>query len=138
MDDNVWNDKDTDDFLRYLKYEYFLCSYYGLKVLMQIYIGFIPREDILIFGENQFDPVQIIFILLLVQSGVAIMNVTLILSNVDEDKIDVEGDVYARSGYSKFAYIKSIVYIAVFTTIIVLFFTNNWLEGNNIMAVQWI
>jgi len=36
MDDNVWNDKDTDDFLRYLKFEYFMATYYLLKVAMEV------------------------------------------------------------------------------------------------------
>jgi hypothetical protein len=66
MDDNVWNDKDTDDFLRYLKYEYFMVSYFLLKMVLQIYIGFIPRDDILMFGKNDFSSTGIIFILLLV------------------------------------------------------------------------
>lgn len=34
MDDNVWNDKDTDDFLRYLKFEYFAVAYYLLKIAL--------------------------------------------------------------------------------------------------------
>jgi len=54
MDDNVWNDKDTDDFLRYLKYEYFMCTYFALKIVMEVYIGFVKREEITIFGENDF------------------------------------------------------------------------------------
>jgi len=41
-DDNVWNDKDTDDFLRYLKFEYFMVSYTLLKMCMEILIGFFP------------------------------------------------------------------------------------------------
>jgi len=32
LDDNVWNDKDTDDFLRYLKFEYFMVTYFLLKI----------------------------------------------------------------------------------------------------------
>jgi len=27
MDDNVWNDRGTDDFLRYLKFEFFVMNY---------------------------------------------------------------------------------------------------------------
>ena len=56
MDDNVWNDKDTDDFLRYLKYEYFMCTYFALKIVLQIYIGFVPKQEIDMFGERNFEP----------------------------------------------------------------------------------
>ena len=85
MDDNVWNDKDTDDFLRYLKFEYFMCTYFMLKIFLEIYIGFVPRQEILTFGKNEFEPIGIIFICLLVQSTIAVLNLTLILRNSDDD-----------------------------------------------------
>ena len=69
LDDNVWNDKDTDDFLRYLKFEYFMCTFFALKTVMELYIGFFPRDIFLIFDqekEDEFGTVKIIFILLLV------------------------------------------------------------------------
>ena len=28
MDDNVWNDRKTDDFLRYMKFEFFVMTYF--------------------------------------------------------------------------------------------------------------
>lgn len=49
-DDNVWNDKDTDDFLRYLKFEYFLFNYILTKGVMEIFIGFIDSKDVIMFG----------------------------------------------------------------------------------------
>lgn len=83
-DDNVWNDKDTDDFLRYLKFEYFMVSYTLLKMCMEILIGFFPQSVELVFGKNDFYPVGIIFILLLGNSLIAMANTTYMLRNVDD------------------------------------------------------
>lgn len=53
MDDNVWNDKDTDDFLRYLKFEYFLYNYILCKLCTEIFIQFdLGAFDHHIFGEK--------------------------------------------------------------------------------------
>ena len=40
MDDNVWNDKNTEDFLRYMKYEYFKLCYFGTLIMMEVFVGF--------------------------------------------------------------------------------------------------
>lgn len=40
-DDNVWNDKGTDDFLRYLKFEYFMFNYCWCKLFMECAVGYI-------------------------------------------------------------------------------------------------
>jgi len=41
MDDNVWNDKNTDDFLRYLKFEYFLFNSVLAVFVTELTTGFI-------------------------------------------------------------------------------------------------
>lgn len=45
VDDNVWNDRSTDDFLRYIKYEYFLFNYVICKGCMQLLIGFSTKNE---------------------------------------------------------------------------------------------
>ena len=40
MDDNVWNDKNTDDFLRYLKFEYFVLNYMISFLFTDLIYGF--------------------------------------------------------------------------------------------------
>ena len=134
MDDNVWNDKDTDDFLRYLKFEYFMCTYFLMKIVSQINygfnMGFIPGDDILLFGESNFESTKVIFILLLVQSGIAVLNLTLMLRNTD-DNLDAEefrkSDAYSRSkgSHDKLRYVKLAVWLIVFTSIVVLYFQND-------------
>lgn len=40
MDDNVWNDKNTDDFLRYLKFEFFVLNYMMSFLFTDLMYGF--------------------------------------------------------------------------------------------------
>lgn len=64
LDDNVWNDNDTDDFLRYLKFEYFMLSYFLSFASMEFLSGFAPFVDfeyINIFGVNTSDDLFLIF-----------------------------------------------------------------------------
>jgi len=53
MDDNVWNDRDTDDFLRYLKFEYFMLAFMSTFAIMELICGFSNAEHVKIFGKNQ-------------------------------------------------------------------------------------
>ena len=45
QDDNPWNDKDTEDFMRHLKMEYLVFSYYISTAIMNYVIGFHPGRD---------------------------------------------------------------------------------------------
>lgn len=44
-DDNVWNDKDTDDFLRYLKKDYYMFAYMLAFMAMELRSGFFHNEN---------------------------------------------------------------------------------------------
>ena len=69
MDDNVWNDKDTDDFLRYLKFEFFVMNYmisflftdfcYGFQLVNFLKNG--NHSLYFIFGEVNFETTGVIF-----------------------------------------------------------------------------
>ena len=52
MDDNVWNDKNTDDFLRYLKFEFFMLNYMISFAMVNGFVGFYCCEAMHIFGEK--------------------------------------------------------------------------------------
>lgn len=45
QDDNPWNDKDTEDFLRHLKMESLLFSYFIAAIIMDYTIGFFEGKD---------------------------------------------------------------------------------------------
>lgn len=40
LDDNVWNDRNADDFLRYVKYDYYVFSLALADLMMEYFIGF--------------------------------------------------------------------------------------------------
>ena len=57
-DDNIYNDKKTDDFLRYLKSEYFLMAYIISFILVEIEFGFLGNYHFDHIGKQEFWPVQ--------------------------------------------------------------------------------
>ena len=61
MDDNPWNDKDTEDFLRHLKLEFFVFCYFMATLMMDISLGFFKGRDFGA-GPKDWNPTQIIFI----------------------------------------------------------------------------
>ena len=52
LDDDVWNDKDTDDFLRYLKYDYYIMNYVISFFGMELVIGFTWVFNIHLLGPK--------------------------------------------------------------------------------------
>jgi hypothetical protein len=45
-DENIWNDKDSDDFLRYLKQEYYMFAYMLSFLAMEIQVGLLDHKEI--------------------------------------------------------------------------------------------
>ena len=50
QDENVWNDSSTDDFLRYLKFEFFLLCYLSTFLIMDVFCGFSTGPTYDLFG----------------------------------------------------------------------------------------
>mmetsp|Transcript_11641 Transcript_11641/g.17665 ORF Transcript_11641/g.17665 Transcript_11641/m.17665 type:complete len:96 (-) Transcript_11641:540-827(-) len=73
MDDNVWNDKDTDDFLHYLKFEYFLISYVLTYLFMEIVLGFSDAYSLGSLGPRDFEPIGLIFLLLIASRALSLL-----------------------------------------------------------------
>ena len=65
MDLNVWNDSDTDDFMRYLKFEYFMLTYMIAFIGMEVLCGFSKDNFYKMFGKNTIEEVRTIFLLIL-------------------------------------------------------------------------
>ena len=55
-DDNPWNNKKTEDFLRHLKAEMFTMVYPAAFILIEVYIGF-PSEAFESSGPHDSNPV---------------------------------------------------------------------------------
>ena len=64
LDDNVWNDRDTDDFLRYLKFEYFMLCYFmsfaAMEALAQFGHLIDSFEYLQYFGKNTGEDIYLI------------------------------------------------------------------------------
>jgi len=144
-DDNVWNDKNTDDFLRYLKFEYFMVNYILLKAVTEIYIGFIPRADITIFGpkheSNSYIPTGLIFTLLLINSVIVFVNATYMLTTANE-KLDIDhadADLYKRTKQNRlWILFKGVTWLGCFIGVVVLYFFFDQMKGANTMAKHWV
>lgn len=65
LDDDVWNDKDSDDYLRYLKFDYFTMTYKISLFIMELALGFSNIFNIHLLGERGPE-INNIFILLLI------------------------------------------------------------------------
>lgn len=65
-DDNIYNDKKTDDFLRYLKSEYFLMAYIITFILVEVEFGFLGNYHFDNIGTKEFWPVQSTILLFLI------------------------------------------------------------------------
>lgn len=60
MDENPWNDKDTEDFLRHMKQEYFVFCYFLTAFILDVILYF-PGKD---FGAGvkDFNPTKLILL----------------------------------------------------------------------------
>lgn len=61
LDDNVWNDRDADDFLRYVKYDFYIFSKVLSILFMDIIIGFTNFNDVDTMGPRDTWPIKYIF-----------------------------------------------------------------------------
>merc|ERR1712127_922051 len=73
-DDDIWNDKNTIDYLKYMKLEsYFIC--YNLSFLIfEIQIAFMKPYNIDRYGGREFYPTTVIFIILIAERTINMLN----------------------------------------------------------------
>ena len=63
MDDNVWNDKNTDDFLRYLKFEFFMLNYMISFAIVDVLVGWVCYGNMHVFGEKDWSTTKIFIVI---------------------------------------------------------------------------
>ena len=61
MDDNVWNDRDADDFLRYVKADYYVFNQILSIMLMEFVIGFTDFSEVNTMGPRDTWPILYMF-----------------------------------------------------------------------------
>jgi hypothetical protein len=73
LDDNVWNDRDADDFLRYVKHDYYVFSKVLSVLFMDIIIGFTDFNRVDTLGPRDMWPVRYIYGMLVVSSSLRLL-----------------------------------------------------------------
>ena len=68
-DTNVWNDRDTDDFLHYLKMEFFMITYMINFIIMEIIMGFSNLFHLDYMGAREWWPVKSTFLVIIIFRG---------------------------------------------------------------------
>lgn len=72
-DDNIWNDKNTDDHLRWVKKETFDLSMQITYLIFLFGVGYLKDQHIDLFGPRQFMPAGLIILILLIQHAIHVM-----------------------------------------------------------------
>lgn len=119
QDDNPWNDRDTEDFLRHLKMEYLLFSYYFASILMDYAIGFHNGEDMGSGPKDWYPCTAIIGLDIIIKLlGICMMiNIAINKSNINDTKTRVK------------LLIVTVANIAATVYMISLFYASNKMEG---------
>ena len=73
LDDNVWNDRDADDFLRYVKYDFYIFSKAMSMFLMEIIVGFANFNGIDTMGPREILPIGYIFSMLAINRSLQLI-----------------------------------------------------------------
>jgi hypothetical protein len=72
-DDNVWNDRDADDFLRYVKTDYYRFSKTMSILFMEIIIGFTNFSGVETMGPRELWPTLYMYGMLIVSRSLLLM-----------------------------------------------------------------
>mmetsp|Transcript_12167 Transcript_12167/g.20510 ORF Transcript_12167/g.20510 Transcript_12167/m.20510 type:complete len:282 (-) Transcript_12167:980-1825(-) len=135
MDDNVWNDKDTDDFLRYLKFEYFLVSFVGTFIATEIFTGFTNLYNLDNLGARDFNQVGIIYTILLGLRAILLLQIFYMLRTnhkVTDDFVSKD-----NKPQSRIIFIISIQLLSL-VAVTSLFFSNDSLSSQNKACKIWV
>lgn len=66
IDTNVWNDRNTDDFLHYLKMEYFLITYMLTFIIVEICVSFTDIYEINLMGQRNWYPCKSTYLAIII------------------------------------------------------------------------
>lgn len=68
QDDDVWNDRNAEDFLRYMKYDYYIVTLNMSMLILEYIVGFSNFNGVEKMGNRDVTSVQTIYALLIVLS----------------------------------------------------------------------
>lgn len=125
QDDNPWNDKDTEDFLRHLKMEYLMFSYFVAAIVMDYVIGFHEGKDFGT-GKKEFYPSK------------AIMGIDMIMKAVDLLTLGSLSVLHANVNQSKLRLcILTVFDLGMGAWIYYIYYTTDSMAGQNKFCKLW-
>ena len=68
QDDDVWNDRNAEDFLRYMKYDYYIVTLNMSMLILEYIVGFSNFNGVERMGKRDLSSVQTIYFLLMFMS----------------------------------------------------------------------
>ena len=68
QDEDVWNDRNAEDFLRYMKYDYYIVTLNLSMLILEYTVGFSEFNGVEKMGQREFSKVGIIYFLLIFMS----------------------------------------------------------------------
>ena len=143
-DDNVWNDRGSDDFLRYLKFEYFMFTFCWCKLFMEFSVGFfrVRFDDLEQFGEVKFYPQILIIIILCVHTIAQVGVITTMLTNAGAASANIaqkgRSSAIIGGGSNTKAALRVFVWLACFGAVVWLYFWHDKFEKDNIVIKKWV
>lgn len=69
LDDNVWNDRKSDDFLRYMKHDFFILVYMIAQFINNLVYGMSDVAMIKYMGPRDMSPTGVCTLIFLVMRG---------------------------------------------------------------------
>lgn len=136
LDDNVWNDKNTDDFLRYLKLEYFLLTYVITNLSFDCVVAFSNIYDLPDFGDRDADVVKYCMYAVIASRAISVFHI-LYRMKKGAHKIDKNIEAEIRKGnIAIYIHIGLDVILVIF--VLYLYLTNNYLLEYNLVVSLWV
>lgn len=128
-DDNPWNDKFSDDFMRYEKAEMYNLSHIATKLFFDIQLAFYNNYNIDRIGARDVYPTKILFIILIIDRLVftGVFFYSLLHS------LHITTNLF-KTLYRFYLIVHFLVIIGVFT----IYYNSNELEGQSLICVVWV
>jgi hypothetical protein len=133
LDDNVWNDKCSDDFLRFIKFDFYIFTFILAMLIMEIYVGLIMTDQMGVASNGY--PVKPMFILIIIHRSGQILHNVVKMRNGNRKFTD--SFINEDSG-KQLDIIHFCVDICIMTAVTWMFFQNDQLKSSNMMAKVWV
>ena len=127
-DNDVWNDRKTQDFMVHLKAEFFQFTYVCSLLIQTIVIGFTNFYFIYVFGKRDWNPTLSLFLIMVLHRTYILM---VLLWDYHQKKHPANSATLLKYG------MRIGISLLVSAGVIYMFISSNRLEGQNIYCQVW-